>query len=92
MLRPFAITGVAVPLTWTFSFLARRHTQCPLCRGTPLLDSSASKHRKALRIPLFNYGNSAVLHLLLTGRFRCMYCGTPFQLLKKSRGRPQEHH
>ena len=90
ILVPFVAGGCAVPVTWTLSHLARRYARCPLCQGTPLLDSSAAKHRKALRLGPLNYGTSAVLHLALTRRFRCMYCGTPYNLRKKSRLRPQD--
>jgi len=79
----FIATAVAVLLVWTIGYLVRRAARCPLCQGTPLLDNPAAKHRKALRLPPLNHGGTAVLHLLLTHRFRCMYCGTPFDLLRK---------
>lgn len=75
---------IAIGITWLFSYCARRVTRCPLCKGTPLLDTPASKHHKAVRIKPLNYGTTALLQLILTHRFRCMGCGTPFDLLRKT--------
>lgn len=71
-----------VGLSWIFTYAARRSARCPLCKGTPLLDTRASKHRKAVRLKPLNYGATAQLQLVATHRFRCMYCGTPFDLLR----------
>ncbi len=71
-------------ITWLVAFIKRRSVRCPLCKGTPLLDGGASKHAKAFRLPPLNHGNTAVLGILFLQRFRCMYCGTPYDLLKKS--------
>ena len=86
--RWLALSVVAVGITWLMSFAARRVTRCPLCKGTPLLDTPATKHHKAVRLKPFNYGTTAQLHLIFTHRFRCMDCGTPFDLLRK---RGQRH-
>jgi hypothetical protein len=61
----------------------RRAAKCPLCRGTPLVDSRASKHAHATRVPPLSHGLSARLGLMMVQRFRCMYCGTPYDLYKK---------
>jgi hypothetical protein len=61
----------------------RRAAKCPLCRGTPMVDTRASKHANATRIPPLSHGLSARLELMLVQRFRCMYCGTPYDLYKK---------
>jgi hypothetical protein len=79
----------AIGLTWLIGYATRRSAKCPLCKGTPLLDTRASKHQKAVRIRPFNYGTTAMLHLTFSYRFRCMYCGTPFDLLRKP-GHQQE--
>lgn len=71
---------ISVGATWLATVLARRAARCPLCSGTPLFDSRAAKHRKAFRIKPLNYGMTAQLSLLFLQRFRCMYCGTPFDL------------
>jgi len=68
--------------TWLVAYLYRRKASCPLCKCTPFLDNLALKHQKAKKTWPFNYGNSAVLSVLFTQRYRCMYCGTPFDILK----------
>ena len=75
---------VATLFTWLVAFVKRRSVRCPLCKGSPLLDSGAVKHAKASRLRPFNYGTTAVLGILFLNRFRCMYCGTPFDLQKRS--------
>ena len=74
---------LAIVITWVIGYLLRRSAKCPLCKGTPLLDTNAAKHSKAVRIRPFNFGTTALLHLTFSYRFRCMYCGTPFDLLRK---------
>ena len=74
---------IVLAVTWLFGFIRRSTAKCPLCKGTPLLDSAASKHKKAHRLPPFNYGTTAQLNLIFSHRFRCMYCGTGFDLLRK---------
>jgi hypothetical protein len=71
----FAFTAVV-------SFLKRRHVLCPLCKGTPLVNSRALVHSKATRIFPLDYGTSAMLILVFSQTFRCMYCGARFDLLK----------
>ena len=60
----------------------RRSARCPLCKGSPLYDSGAVKHAKAHRMRPLNHGATAVLSILFLNRFRCMYCGTPYDMLK----------
>ncbi len=81
--RWFLVAAVLVVVTWIAGFLRRRSIKCPLCKGTPLLDSAAVHHRDASRIPPLNFGTSALVRLVTTQRFRCMYCGSLFDLLKK---------
>jgi hypothetical protein len=59
-------------------------TKCGLCHGSPLLGKNCRKHQLANKVPFLTYRASAVLHLLCTGRFRCMFCSTPFRLGRKS--------
>ena len=73
---------IASFVTWFIAFFRRRSARCPLCKGTPLLNTRASTHMKARRLPPFNYGTTAVLSIVFAHRFRCMYCGTPYDLLK----------
>jgi hypothetical protein len=68
---------------WLLSFLRRRTPRCPLCKGTPLADSSARKHTNAKRFFPLNYGTSNVIRCIFKQKYLCPYCGTPFDLLKK---------
>ena len=77
----FGISGFA-------SFLARRGALCPLCKGMPLVGSRARVHHKAFRIFPLGPSASAVLSLLFTQTFRCMYCGSRFDIMKP---RPKPH-
>lgn len=79
----FFAAAAGVIATWIAGFMRRRTIKCPLCKGTPLLDSRAVRHRKASRLLPFNYGTTAIISLVVTQRFRCMYCGSLFDLLKK---------
>ena len=81
---PLVVSIAASLVTWLISYIRRRSTRCPLCKGSPLLDSGAAKHAKAYRLPPLNHGATAVLGILFLNRFRCMYCGTPYDLLKRS--------
>jgi hypothetical protein len=87
MVGAVVFTGI----TWLVAFLKRRSVFCPLCKGTPLLDSGARTHSKAKRLPPFNHGTSATLSILATQQFRCMYCGCQFDLLKKPPHKRQQH-
>jgi len=68
--------------TSLISFLTRRSLLCPLCKGTPLAASRAHVHPKATRIFPLDHATSAVFSLIFTQTFRCMYCGSRFDLLK----------
>jgi hypothetical protein len=58
--------------------------KCPLCHGTPLHSRPCPKHRLANRWPPLTHRATVVVRILTTLSFRCMYCGTPFRLFKKS--------
>ena len=58
-------------------------TKCSLCHGTPLQTRKCRKHTIANKLPFLSYRASAVLHILFTGKFRCMYCSTPFRIGRK---------
>ena len=68
--------------SWLLAFFKRRSAHCPLCKGTPLINSGALVHSKASRLYPFNHGISATLSIIATHTFRCMYCGSDFDLLK----------
>ena len=69
-------------VTWLIAFFKRRSAHCPLCKGTPLINSGALVHSRATRIFPLNHGVSAIFSIIATQRFRCMYCGSDFDLLK----------
>jgi hypothetical protein len=75
-------TATAAGFTWLVAYLKRRGARCPLCKGTPFLNSGALVSPKAVRLFPLSHGQTAVLSCLFTHRFRCMYCGTRFDLLK----------
>ncbi len=76
------LTLCLVICTWLLAFIKRRSARCPLCKGTPLLNSGALPHGKAFRIPPLNHGTTATLSLICTQEYRCMYCGNLYDLLK----------
>lgn len=83
-------TGFCV-VSWLVAFFKRRCAHCPLCKGTPLINSGALAHSRATRLYPLNHGVSATLSILATQTFRCMYCGSDFDLLKEPsyrRGKP----
>lgn len=47
---------------------------CPLCRNQPLISKGCQKHRKARRL-FGSYRYRVAGAVLLTGSFRCPYCG-----------------
>jgi hypothetical protein len=71
-----------IGITWLLAFFKRRSTHCPLCKGTPLINTGALAHQKATRLWPLNHGVSATLSIIATQTFRCMYCGTAFDLMK----------
>ena len=88
-----ALAGVGV--TWLISFVKRRGARCPLCQGTPYINTGAETHEKAVAVFPFNHGITAMLSTIFTMRFRCMYCATRYDILKPShrkhhRGKPEE--
>ncbi|MEO5714433.1 MAG: hypothetical protein ABIT37_13175 [Luteolibacter sp.] len=79
----FVVGGLAFSAaSWLLAFFKRRAAHCPLCKGTPLVNSGAHTHAKAFRLVPFNHGITAVLSIIATQRFRCMYCGSDYDLLK----------
>lgn len=63
-------------------FFHARKTLCSLCRGSVFHAQKSVKSRDATKFPGLSYGGSVALSLVCTGRYRCMYCGTPFRLKK----------
>ncbi len=71
----------AMGLTWLFAFVKRNKARCPLCKGTPYLNTGAGTHDSSVRLFPLNHGITAMLSTIFRLRFRCMYCGTPYDLL-----------
>ena len=69
-------------LIWTISPVKRRDARCPLCKGSPYLNTGAHLHEKATKLPILNHGHSNVFRTIFAQNFRCMYCGTPYDFLK----------
>jgi hypothetical protein len=83
--RIVIIAGISISLlTFIIAFIKRRSARCPLCKGTPLLNTGAQTHQNAEMFSPFNHGYTAVLSILLTQKVCCMYCGTKYDLLKTS--------
>lgn len=69
---------------YLISLISRRHARCPLCRGTSLLDTGANTHPRCMRLPLLNASHSAIVGIIFTQQYRCIFCGSKFDLLKSS--------
>ena len=76
----FAASSV---LTIIISLYKRRNARCPLCLGTPLLNTGALAHKRSFALSPLNHGYTAIFSIACTQKFRCMYCGTGYDLLKK---------
>lgn len=77
------LSSVAVSLlTFIIAYIKRRCARCPLCKGTPLVNTWARPHVNAVCFPPLNHGYTAMLSITFTQKFCCMYCGTRFDLLK----------
>lgn len=81
-LAVWALVVFVVSLICTLSVSLTTH--CPLCHGTPLHSRRCPKHRLATLWPPLTHRATTVLRVLTSLSFRCMYCGTPFRLFKKS--------
>lgn len=77
-----SLTALIFSLIFALCFSLTK--KCPLCHCPPLHSRFCRKHRLADRWPPFTYRATAVLRILTSLSFRCMYCGTPFRLFKKS--------
>lgn len=71
-------------ILWFFAYLQRRRARCPLCKASPFLGTLSHTHPKAERVLFLGPQTTAILKALFTLRWRCMHCGTPFDLLKKT--------
>lgn len=66
----------------SMAFLLGGALHCSLCHGPVLHEKKCRKHADAFRLAPLSHRTSAALSLLLTGLFRCMYCGTAYRMKK----------
>lgn len=78
---------VLTALSGIISIVKCRSAKCPLCRGTPLSPTGALAHKNSSQWGPFTHKQTAILSILFTQRFNCMYCGTKYDLLKAPSGR-----
>lgn len=64
------------------AFVLSSHLHCGLCRGAVMSEKGCRKHVDAVRIRPLSHRATAVLSVLFTLSFKCMYCGTRFRLWK----------
>ena len=81
---PAALSLVVFAASFIVGLLLSAITKCSLCHGSPLLGKRCRKHVLANKLPLLTHRASAILHLVFTGRFRCMFCSTPYRLGTKA--------
>ena len=53
-------------IMWLIAFFKRRAAYCPLCKGTPLINSGALPHSRARRLFPLNHGVTATLSIIAT--------------------------
>ena len=63
-------------------FTMGRSLCCPLCHGGILQSKSCNMHRDARKWGFLSYPATLLADAAMRGRFVCMYCGTPFRLLR----------
>ena len=78
--RLFVYVAIAFVVLWGIRYAQSRAVSCPLCHGKILHGSKCHKHRDARRRGLLTYTASLLVDVVLSGRFTCMYCGTPFRM------------
>lgn len=78
-----ALGGLAlIAMGRSGAFLLGSALHCSLCHGPVLHEKKCRKHADALRLAPLSHRTSTALSLLLTGLFRCMYCGTAYRIKK----------
>ena len=78
----FIGTAIGVAFLWLVRFIHSRSVTCQLCHGKILHSSQCHKHVDARRHGMFSYTSSLYVDVVGSGKFTCMYCGTPFRLKK----------
>lgn len=78
--KPALGSLIALAVSLILGTLLSAITKCGLCHGAPLMGKNCRKHVLANKLPCLTYRASAILHLIFTGKFRCMFCSTPYRL------------
>ncbi len=65
-----------------WGYVQALNLKCPLCHGMVMHQAKCHKHRDARRLGPLNYRTTIAIDILTTGKFICMYCGTPFRMKK----------
>jgi len=73
----------ATTLVWLIGYFTRKGAICSLCRATPYFENGATFHVKAEKTFPFNYSHTNFMKSVFLQRFRCQYCGTPYDYRKK---------
>jgi hypothetical protein len=80
------LAGLGIFVLARFSvFMLSSALNCPLCHGPVMHERRCRKHEHAFRLWPLSYRASAVVSLIFTAGFRCMYCGTAWRLRRTSR-------
>lgn len=82
-----ATTAVILQL---LQVLLAARTFCPLCRTPVLAKKYCRKHRSAKKL-FGSYRLRVGTAVLLTGKFRCPYCGEPSTLEVRDPSRPRSY-
>lgn len=89
--RPMIFAAATTVLTLIISHYKRRAARCPLCIGTPLINTGARTHKRSIKFGPLSESATSVMSIALTQQFRCMYCGTRYDLLKTPRRKKYEN-
>lgn len=76
----FVLLAALFALLLIIRWMHSRSVSCPLCHGKILHGSKCHKHRDARRRGVLSYTSSLIVDVLFSGRFTCMFCGTPYRL------------
>jgi hypothetical protein len=90
--RPIIMAAVSTVITLVLSHYNRRAARCPLCIGTALINTGALTHKRSSKLGPFSEGYTSIISIAVTQKFRCMYCGTRYDLLKTPRRKQHMHH
>lgn len=76
----FVVSALAFVVVLALRGIHSSNVSCPLCHGKILHGTKCHKHCDARRVGLFGYTGTLFVDIILSGKFTCMYCGTPFRM------------